>query len=395
MKKRSYQITGLIGIALLCCAAALFLGIREPLAGTECFCATLESAEAGYHTLLIDAEQAQEGTLSVFINGVFARKAVFSGEAETAEVPAYLKKGKNSISLRVAAGDLERKITQIAAEKRASKTKMVIAPHQDDEALAFAGTIMHMLENGDDVIVVFATNGDWKGKEMGMERLAESARALQIMGVPRENIIVMGYPDAELEQLLAAGSSRKVLKLDYGEEYTYGNPAEQLYDFHTLQHGVAASMTGRHIRRDLLQILSVHMPSEIFLASQYDLHSDHASTYHLTREVLKKLWKNGAYSPQLNVTVIHGFDDERWPERLIRSESGEPVIQAFTAPFPPEEMPYDWNEAVHIQLTPEMFERKQKAISMYYTQNVIMGWEDQNYAYLKSDEFYWAEEYKP
>lgn len=395
MKGKHVRVAFWIGMALTCLIVVQGLtNLLKPV-GNECFAFTVNAEKAGYYTLLIDGEQtaAQENTLSVFINGVFSRKAVFSGETQkTASVPVYLKMGANNISFRAIQGDREMNIAQIRVEQRAFSTKMVLAPHEDDEVLAFAGSIMHMLENGDDVVVVLVTNGDWKGKEIGMERLLESARALAVLGVPRENLIIMGYPDAELDQLLAAGSSRKVLELEYGEEYTYGNYENQLYDFHTLQHAQAAAMTGYNIRKDLLDILSVHMPSEIYLPSEYDLHSDHASTNTLTMEALKKLWQEDGYNPRVYETIIHGYDDQLWPERLVRDENGEAVIRPFTNPFPQGEISLAWEDAVHIQLTPEMISRKKEAISMYYTQNVIMGWADQNDAYLKSDEFFWIKD---
>lgn len=393
MKKTFCRAAGAISTILLLCAAVLFFIHQKQTTSDECFSASIHAEKAGYHTLLIDYSQpeSQDHTLSIYINGVFSRKASFAMDAEgSVHVPVYLKEGRNRISLRIAQGDQKTDILAIDAVARSAPTKMVLAPHEDDEVLGFAASIMQMLQNGDDVLVVFVTNGDWKGKEMGMERLVESAKALSILGLPPENMIVMGYPDAELPQLLKAGSSRKTLDLQLGEAHTYGNPAYRITDFHTLQHGKAAAMSGYNIRKDLYDILSVHMPCEIYLASQYDLHQDHASTYTLTIQTLKKISEKTPYSPLLHETVIHGYDDALWPERLIHDDAGQPVINAFTNPFPHGDVPLDWEAAVHVQLTPDMIARKHEAIMMYHTQNVIMGWIDQNEAYLKSDEFYWT-----
>lgn len=253
--RKALLLLGLI--AALCCIICLFRAMQP--VGKECFRTSYTAENAGYYTLSVDCSQVldEDHTLSVYINHLFSRKAAFrAGGNETVCIPVYLQKGKNEISFKQAQGDLETKIDHVSVAKRDSATKMVFAPHEDDETLAFAGSIMHMLEAGDDVLVVLVSNGDWISPEMGKRRLVESAEALAVMGLPRENLIIMGYPDSLIMPLFNAQHSRKILKLENGESYTYGNPEYQLYDFHTLQHGKAAPTNGRSIREDFLWIFS-------------------------------------------------------------------------------------------------------------------------------------------
>lgn len=381
-------------IALIClfigAAALLLYGL---LGLKAAFSTTFTADQAGYYSVLLDYEldDASRQTLSVYVNDTFARKILFSpSENETVTIPVYFSKGANKISLKCKAGDGKVTIRHAQIQARTEPTKMVIAPHEDDETLAFAGSIMRMVAAGDDVIVVFVSNGDWKGAEMGKERLAESARALALLGVPQENIIIMGYPDAELINLHAAGNTNTVLKLNHGETHTYGNEPLNLFDFHLLQNGRHAKMTGKNIRSDLLDILSVHRPAEIYVTSPYDTHEDHAASYHLTLEAVRAIQKTERYDVLLHETIVHGYNDQYWPERMVYDQNEGMVITAFTPPFPDADIPLKWEDAVHVELTPEMIARKYEAVEQYVTQNVIMGWADQNYAFVKSDEFYWT-----
>jgi LmbE family N-acetylglucosaminyl deacetylase len=86
------------------------------------------------------------------------------------------------------------------------KTVMVYTPHPDDDTFQCAGIMKKLVDNGNKVIIVIYTN-DNKGSldlEMTSERLArirraEEEEACRIIGVPKENIIWLGYDDGELE----------------------------------------------------------------------------------------------------------------------------------------------------------------------------------------------------
>ena len=85
------------------------------------------------------------------------------------------------------------------------KTVMVFCPHPDDD-LAAAGTMAKLVGNGNKVYIVLYTTGN-KGSrdlEMTSERLAqirkqEDLAANEILGIPPENIIWLGYDDGMLE----------------------------------------------------------------------------------------------------------------------------------------------------------------------------------------------------
>ena len=91
-------------------------------------------------------------------------------------------------------------------ENWTDKTVMVVTPHPDDDTFSCAGTMALLVKNGNKVIVVLYTNGD-KGSrdlEMTSERMARIRRAEEetacaVLGIPKENIIWLGYEDGNLE----------------------------------------------------------------------------------------------------------------------------------------------------------------------------------------------------
>ncbi|NIM46546.1 MAG: hypothetical protein GTN40_00075, partial [Candidatus Aenigmarchaeota archaeon] len=95
---------------------------------------------------------------------------------------------------------------------------VVFSPHNDDETLGLGGYIQAATEAESKVIVVFMTNGDGHAFttieefrrlfpkpedyiSSGYKRQKESIEALKLLGVPRENIVFLGYPDRGLESI--------------------------------------------------------------------------------------------------------------------------------------------------------------------------------------------------
>jgi len=89
---------------------------------------------------------------------------------------------------------------------------LIMAPHPDDETLGTAGIIQKAVRAGADVRVVYLTNGEhnqvafivyekrivFKQKaiiQMGELRQQEAIAAMELLGVPQENLIFLGYPD--------------------------------------------------------------------------------------------------------------------------------------------------------------------------------------------------------
>lgn len=60
---------------------------------------------------------------------------------------------------------------------------LILAPHQDDEALMCSGIIEAALIRGDSVKVGVITNGDRKGRRIGLTRIRETIKAMTYIGL--------------------------------------------------------------------------------------------------------------------------------------------------------------------------------------------------------------------
>src|SRR5215469_17306496 len=101
-----------------------------------------------------------------------------------------------------------------------SESIVVFAPHPDDEVIGCAGIIMQALERGARVKVVDITSGDGfdaaaaglthkNVNQVGADdflllsrlRQTQSRNALEILGGKADDLILLGYPDGDLDNL--------------------------------------------------------------------------------------------------------------------------------------------------------------------------------------------------
>lgn len=363
------------------------------------------SSFSDYVTLVITYSQGHstDQTLSLFVDSKFVQKINFepTGAWDTtwaiAHVPIYAA-GSGSVELKYANGDGDVDIDQIVYYPFTNETKLVIVPHEDDEILGFCGSIYNMLNNGNNVLVVLMTNGDWNTlnnshTDMGRTRIRETVDALVSIGVSKENIIVLGYSDGILSDLYnnISPTPPNGQSQTYGDDVLYG-----IYDYHLIQTGSHASYTRANILSDLVNILTSNHPTEIYTTSRYDTHSDHSSTCLLIDDAIASSNASPLFSnltPLLHETIIHGDDDSNWPPRYNNYYPSPPTPTPFTNPFTRVNPPLDFNNATKIQLTSDMLSLKYNAIGMFDSQNNILGFSDFNYAFYRSDEFYWTYNY--
>ena len=85
------------------------------------------------------------------------------------------------------------------------KTVLYFGPHEDDD-LAGAGTMSKLVKNGNKVYIILYTSGNKGSHDLDMtaERLAQIRRqedlaANKILGIPEQNIFILGYDDGLLE----------------------------------------------------------------------------------------------------------------------------------------------------------------------------------------------------
>jgi LmbE family N-acetylglucosaminyl deacetylase len=137
-------------------------------------------------------------------------------------------------------------------ENWTGKTILIFTPHPDDDTFMCGGT-MKLLARNNKVIVVIYTNDD-KGSldlEMTSERLArirraEEEAACEVLGIPKENIIWLGYEDGNLEYAdpqHLRGEACRIMKKFRPDAVFSIDPGEQFQRWHKTDHRMAAFIT--------------------------------------------------------------------------------------------------------------------------------------------------------
>jgi LmbE family N-acetylglucosaminyl deacetylase len=147
---------------------------------------------------------------------------------------------------------------QDRVEQWRGKTIMIFTPHPDDDVFGCGGVMAMLARNGNKIIVVIYTN-DNKGSfdlEMTSERLArirkaEQEAAMEVIGVPKENIIWLGYDDGELEYAepkALCGQAAKLIRKYRPDAVFSIDPGEWHERWHKSDHRMAAFNTADAIR---------------------------------------------------------------------------------------------------------------------------------------------------
>jgi len=154
-------------------------------------------------------------------------------------IPATAEEAKASESQRI--------------ENWAGKTVMVFTPHPDDDTFGCGGIMAILAKNKNKVIIVIYTN-DNKGSrdlEMSSERLArirkaEEEAACEVLGIPKQNIIWLGYEDGDLEYAdpqRLRGEACKLMK-QYAPDAIFSiDPGTPYTLWHKTDHRMAAVIT--------------------------------------------------------------------------------------------------------------------------------------------------------
>lgn len=133
------------------------------------------------------------------------------------------------------------------------KTVMVFTPHPDDDTFGCGGIMSILAKNKNTVIIVIYTN-DNKGSydlEMTRERLArirkaEEEAACEVLGIPAENIIWLGYEDGDLEYAdprRLRGEACRLIKKYRPDAVFSIDPGSTHERWHKTDHRMAAFIT--------------------------------------------------------------------------------------------------------------------------------------------------------
>ena len=203
-----------------------------------------------------------------------------------------------------------------------SERILIFAPHPDDETLACGGTIQKAIAQGKTVKVVFVTSGDSFGNDyemthsskdnpkdvdLGYLRQKEALQATEILGLTKENIIFLGYPDRGMEQLWWLYRSCNQC---YRSPYTRNDKSPYLSGY-----TLGAPYCGDQVIQDIMDILETYKPQTIYLPHASDLHIDHRATYNFVKETLQRLRQKGSSwidNTKIYLYLVH-FGRMKWP----------------------------------------------------------------------------------
>jgi LmbE family N-acetylglucosaminyl deacetylase len=250
---------------------------------------------------------------------------------------------------------------------------MVFSPHPDDESLAAAGLIQRVLSLGGAVKVVFMTTGDGfpEGVEKetriarptaqdyrnyGKLRKKEARQALRTLGMKKQDVVFLNFPD---------GGLRNLLQKHWLDRYPYFRSPFTLEDRPQLDDTVLPNIefNGEDVKREIEKLLLDFHPSLIAVADPRDRHPDHCSTYYFISKSLKTYRKNyPTFDPTILSFLVHF---RQWP---IGSGAGVAALLN-----PPEGFPQRESEWISLALSDEELANKRRCLMEYQTQMLVMG----------------------
>lgn len=166
---------------------------------------------------------------------------------------------------------------------------LIIAPHPDDAVLCCAGLIQQSISHGKTVRVVNITDGDGYQEaaaslsrkptsattptdmlRLGKTRRKEEIQALSHLGIPKTQIVFLGYPDGLLEEV-------------YGSESD--TPLTNPFTLRTHTRS-GKPFTKEAVISDLIYILAKQKPKHIYVTGMLDTALDHQITYRLVMDAI-------------------------------------------------------------------------------------------------------------
>ncbi|MEZ0537438.1 PIG-L deacetylase family protein [Caldicellulosiruptoraceae bacterium PP1] len=243
---------------------------------------------------------------------------------------------------------------------------LIFAPHCDDETLSSAGVIQRAIANGSEVKVVVMTNGDGftravgqnTGKirlkpydyiEFGYRRQKETIHALEDLGLERNNIIFLGYPDRGLRYLWEKYFNSKnpyLSSLTRTTRSPYNNSYQKNVEY-----------KGINVVNNIESIISSYKPDLIIYPYSRDQHPDHWATSAFVKFTLLKM----DYKTTELQYLVHRGD---WPTPF-----GKRTNMFLVPPFKLAFTDTTW---VQFPLNNELLTKKMDAIYDYNSQVRVM-----------------------
>jgi len=253
--------------------------------------------------------------------------------------------------------------------KKFFKSVLVIAPHCDDEMLAAGGMIQTHIKHGARVRVVLLTNGDGQYRHtfmtphekigLGERRQRESLNALAHIGVSRENVTFLSYPDRGLNRLWNEF---------WDCEKLYRSPRTgKDHSVYKRSFTPGAPYCGMAVVKDLKQILLKYQPNIVVMPHPNDLHMDHWAANAFTLYAIEKIKREYPRNQNLKQTKLLTYIVHfgRWP-----MPRGKYLKANLEPPKPLLQLDTRW---LREELEPAMIAKKLESIKLYKSQFEFMS----------------------
>ncbi|WP_424606962.1 PIG-L deacetylase family protein [Caldisericum exile] len=166
---------------------------------------------------------------------------------------------------------------------------LIVAPHPDDEVLSSAKVILDSVRKGAEVYVIFITSGEHNTDTMlkfapipifssyllAYKRYKEALAAAKILGLSKDHLIFLGYPDFGMMKILTNPNKVYFAGVTFRkrvfENWAYDKGKN--FDFNDVYSVLKAEYKKIN-------------PTKVFYPSQYDLNPDHRAVSVLTQAVL-------------------------------------------------------------------------------------------------------------
>lgn len=242
---------------------------------------------------------------------------------------------------------------------------LVLAPHPDDEAIACAGVIQEARKAQAKVKVVYLTNGDHnlpafivyekritmrqsEFVHMGQVRQKESIKAMESLGLSKDDLVFLGYPDYGIFEIFCKywrtekpfrGRLTRISSVPYKSSPSYGAP-----------------YYGESILGDLANQILDYKPDKIFVSHPADVNLDHKTLYLFLQVALSDL-EGKIPKPKVYPYLVHSAG---WPKpRRYHPELGL---------YPPDKFIASGIDWLRFDLSFEELDKKYNSILFYKSQ---------------------------
>ncbi|HEY7290036.1 MAG TPA: PIG-L family deacetylase [Vicinamibacterales bacterium] len=245
---------------------------------------------------------------------------------------------------------------------------LVVAPHPDDATMGAGGLIQRIIKTGGSVRVVQITGGDALPKGVvtinhlttppttgayrtyGSVREQEAVHAMHRLGVHRNQVSLLGFPDEGLCELASTHRAGQPFESPYTKRDAPPDPQQIL---------PGTMYRGEDMVRELSHLLVEIRPTLVVMPSSGDLHPDHCAAHLMVHDALDDAIRNGLRPPRVLHYLVHY---PKWPTANT-VEHIDP---------PGDNLSHDWSWKT-LELTPAERAAKHRALAAFESQMLVMA----------------------